>query len=729
MANVNLSIGKLVPVLITHVEFQTGGCIGYGQFCDAEAVDSLSEKVTQAATASRPINACVVNDIVLALYREDENWYRAKVLSTNDNSVSVLFIDYGNSEVVDISDARLSPTELKQYSGLAVKCVLEDINPSEGNTWSNVDKEKVQEDLLNKEFTAEVTDIVSSGYVIALNTESGQYQFGSKENGKTGTNLATMNLTPGESYKAYIAYVDSANKFWIQLKQFEVNLENLMQDISDYAEAEAQPLPQAKRGTCCIAKFSEDAVPYRSKVLGITSDKCLVQFVDYGNSESKSLVDLMVIPEKFCQLPIQGFKCCYTRSKLKSNTLDEKVQELTSDEDGVILTVISKSSDEYKVEIDKIEKLSDTETIEVQAFEPLPIDLNKDFDICISHVFHPGRFYVQIIENAPIIDSLMDKISQEFESSRSFSSINVGSPCIAKLSDGACYRSVIKSAQNDNVLVLAVDFGFEELVSNSQVREISPRSMPIPSQALECTVDSTKTEEKHWSDKEIRLLSEFESKEPLIAKVTAKRGSIFQLDLHDTKDPELDRYINAELLGVGKGSNERIIQNSKMTPKKEQVMIPGPQVTVGQKLLVCVTAVKSTNQFFAQMTKCASEIGELQQKLHANYENYSMSQGVMKSIGVGDVCCTKYVDGGWYRGIVTGLEQGKIEVSFADFGDSTTSNLNNLKELLQSFAVMPQQCILCQLPSLSTGLTKETVESVLMNQVVEVLIKMKKGKL
>ncbi|XP_071177213.1 uncharacterized protein [Mytilus edulis] len=726
MANVNLSIGKLVPVLITHVEFQTGGCIGYGQFCDAEAVDSLSEKVTQAATASRPINACVVNDIVLALYREDENWYRAKVLSTNDNSVSVLFIDYGNSEVVDISDARLAPTELKQYSGLAVKCVLEDINPSEGNTWSNVDKEKVQEDLLNKEFTAEVTDIVSSGYVIALNTESGQYQFGSKENGKTGTNLATMNLTPGESYKAYIAYVDSANKFWIQLKQFEVNLENLMQDISDYAEAEAQPLPQAKRGTCCIAKFSEDAVPYRSKVLGITSDKCLVQFVDYGNSESKSLVDLMVIPEKFCQLPIQGFKCCYTRSKLKSNTLDEKVQELTSDEDGVILTVISKSSDEYKVEIDKIEKLSDTETIEVQAFEPLPIDLNKDFDICISHVFHPGRFYVQIIENAPIIDSLMDKISQEFESSRSFSSINVGSPCIAKLSDGACYRSVIKSAQNDNVLVLAVDFGFEELVSNSQVREISPRSMPIPSQALECTVDSTKTEEKHWSDKEIRLLSEFESKEPLIAKVTAKRGSIFQLDLHDTKDPELDRYINAELLGVGKGSNERIIQNSKMTPKKEQVMIPGPQVTVGQKLLVCVTAVKSTNQFFAQMTKCASEIGELQQKLHANYENYSMSQGVMKSIGVGDVCCTKYVDGGWYRGIVTGLEQGKIEVSFADFGDSTTSNLNNLKELLQSFAVMPQQCILCQLPSLSTGLTKETVESVLMNQVVEVLIKMKK---
>ncbi|VDI51659.1 tudor domain-containing protein 1/4/6/7 [Mytilus galloprovincialis] len=726
MANVNLSIGKLVPVLITHVEFQTGGCIGYGQFCDAEAVDSLSEKVTQAATASRPINACVVNDIVLALYREDENWYRAKVLSTNDNSVSVLFIDYGNSEVVDISDARLAPTELKQYSGLAVKCVLEDINPSEGNNWSNVDKEKVQEDLLNKEFTAEVTDIVSSGYVIALNTESGQYQFGSKENGKTGTNLATMNLTPGESYKAYIAYVDSANKFWIQLKQFEVNLENLMQDISDYAEAEAQPLPQAKRGTCCIAKFSEDAVPYRSKVLGITSDKCLVQFVDYGNSESKSLVDLMVIPEKFCQLPIQGFKCCYTRSKLKSNTLDEKVQELTSDEDGVILTVISKSSDEYKVEIDKIEKLSDTETIEVQAFEPLPIDLNKDFDICISHVFHPGRFYVQIIENAPIIDSLMDKISQEFESSRSFSSINVGSPCIAKLSDGACYRSVIKSAQNDNVLVLAVDFGFEELVSNSQVREISPRSMPIPSQALECTVDSTKTEEKHWSDKEIRLLSEFESKEPLIAKVTAKRGSIFQLDLHDTKDPELDRYINAELLGVGKGSNERIIQNSKMTPKKEQVMIPGPQVTVGQKLLVCVTAVKSTNQFFAQMTKCASKIGELQQKLHANYENYSMSQGVMKSIGVGDVCCTKYIDGGWYRGIVTGLEQGKIEVSFADFGDSTTSNLNNLKELLQSFAVMPQQCILCQLPSLSTGLTKETVESVLMNQVVEVLIKMKK---
>ncbi|CAG2207463.1 TDRD1_4_6_7 [Mytilus edulis] len=71
--------------------------------------------------------------------------------------------------------------------------------------------------------------------------------------------------------------------------------------------------------------------------------------------------------------------------------------------------------------------------------------------------------------------------------------------------------SVIKSAQNDNVLVLVVDFGFEELVSNSQVREISPRSMPIPSQALECTVDSTLSKKKHWSEKEIDFLSEFEN--------------------------------------------------------------------------------------------------------------------------------------------------------------------------------------------------------------------------
>jgi hypothetical protein len=49
----------------------------------------------------------------------------------------------------------------------------------------------------------------------------------------------------------------------LQLKQFELNLEKLMQEVSNFVESEARPLPQAKRGTCCIAKFSDDDVPYR----------------------------------------------------------------------------------------------------------------------------------------------------------------------------------------------------------------------------------------------------------------------------------------------------------------------------------------------------------------------------------------------------------------------------------------------------------------------------------
>jgi hypothetical protein len=439
----------------------------------------------------------------------------------------------------------------------------------------------------------------------------------------------------------------------------------------------------------------------------------------------------MILPEQFCQLPIQGFKCCYKRSKLKSNALDEKVQELTSEENGIVVKVVSKSGDEYTVEIDKIEEISITESSEARAFTSLQMDLNKDFDVCISHVYHPGRFYVQIIENATIIDSLMEKISNEFNSNPNLSSLSNGMVGIAKLSDGACYRSVIKSMQKDSAFVFAIDFGFEEWVTGSQVREISSRCMQIPAQALECTVDSTKTEEKYWSTKEINILSVFESKEPLIAKITAKRGSIFQLDLHDTTDPELDRYINAELLGIGKNSDSKVIPNaaSNQTTKisKELISIPPPEVVVGEKKLVCVTAIKSSNQFYVQMTNHINEIAELQKQLHVTYENYNVSEGCIRNIRTGDICCTRYVDGGWYRALVTSVEQGQIIVSFADFGDSTSCNLTDLKELQKKYSILPQQCIIGNISNLNAGLTKETAETVLTNQVIEVQIGEQKG--
>ena len=142
MANSStLSIGKIVPVLVTHVEFHADCCIGYGQFCEPEIVDTVSEQVIQAVASSSPVKSPEEGDIILALYREDAIWYRAKVLTVRENKISVIFIDYGNVEVVDIMDARLSPPELKQYPSLAVRCVLEDVNPS-GNTWSESDKEK-----------------------------------------------------------------------------------------------------------------------------------------------------------------------------------------------------------------------------------------------------------------------------------------------------------------------------------------------------------------------------------------------------------------------------------------------------------------------------------------------------------------------------------------------------------------------------------------------------------
>jgi hypothetical protein len=111
----------------------------------------------------------------------------------------------------------------------------------------------------------------------------------------------------------------------------------------------------------------------------------------------------------------------------------------------------------------------------------------------------------------------------------------------------------------------------------------------------------------------------------------------------------LDRYINAELLGIGKNSDSKVIPNaaSNQTTKitKELISIPPPEVIVGEKKLVCVTAIKSSNQFYVQMTNHINEIAELQKQLHVTYENYNVSEGCIRNIRTGDICCTRYVDG------------------------------------------------------------------------------------
>lgn len=54
----------------------------------------------------------------------DQNWYRAVVLEAGENEMSILYADYGNSEIVPFSRILPIPAHLMKLPFQIIRCTL-----------------------------------------------------------------------------------------------------------------------------------------------------------------------------------------------------------------------------------------------------------------------------------------------------------------------------------------------------------------------------------------------------------------------------------------------------------------------------------------------------------------------------------------------------------------------------------------------------------------------------
>ncbi|XP_066589234.1 maternal protein tudor [Prorops nasuta] len=74
-----------------------------------------------------------VGKLCVAKYPEDDNWYRAKIVSILDGQIEVLYIDYGNSAIS--TELREIPSDLADTAPLSRKCCLR--KPEGIQMWSD----------------------------------------------------------------------------------------------------------------------------------------------------------------------------------------------------------------------------------------------------------------------------------------------------------------------------------------------------------------------------------------------------------------------------------------------------------------------------------------------------------------------------------------------------------------------------------------------------------------
>ena len=143
----------------------------YVQFaCEEEhliaSTESLQETAPTLPTMSR--NSLKAGYFCIARYSEDQAWYRAVVELVTDASVTVRFIDYGNSDTIESDENLKCPTEqLSQAHALAYQCRLL------GADISEIDIENLANITCDKELKCKFhSDVVP--YVVELTDEEGQ---------------------------------------------------------------------------------------------------------------------------------------------------------------------------------------------------------------------------------------------------------------------------------------------------------------------------------------------------------------------------------------------------------------------------------------------------------------------------------------------------------------------------------------------------------------------------
>ncbi|CAH1803308.1 unnamed protein product, partial [Owenia fusiformis] len=257
-----------------------------------------------------------------AKFSEDQAYYRAKVIQCLPNrQVKVLFVDYGNSETVSLTDTKPLTQAFTKLPIQALQCSLSD----QVTTYPQVAIDKFEQLAGGAEFSATILSVQGSKVYVQLNE------------GAKDINEEILNLVPGESKTksksavksqiakfppvsvkvgdiadVYVTHVESPSLMFIQLATIEDTLNSVMEELeTKYMNLgpEDEALDNVEIGQACAALYSSDGAWYRAKVTKVSGSKATVCFVDYGNSEEVAKDSLKCLEGNLLTTPPCAIPC------------------------------------------------------------------------------------------------------------------------------------------------------------------------------------------------------------------------------------------------------------------------------------------------------------------------------------------------------------------------------------------------------------------------------------
>jgi len=659
----------------------------------AENLNKPGEKET--------LKSLAVGALCCAKFPLDSNWYRAEIKSIRDTEVEVFFVDYGNSDIVPLTNIAACPEEISGLPCIASRCALHGL-PS-----SVVSSDEVivylKKSLCSKLVTVSVVRVSEACVFVDVLKNEKDIVNDLTDMGllKSSTRLhlvkdmEIVSLPEADQFPVVFSEVKNHKDIYVQLGTPKAIF--LLQSIEEAiarASSSFQPLPKVpSAGALCIVKSSPQC--YRAEVTEMLDDKIATRCVDYGKTEWVELSGLAACPEELAVLPCCAFKCELVN--LPDGVASARVHDVLKGHVNtpLLAKVVGHKNEKPQVElfngdVDILKQLRQTRaTLVSDKTQRITLPSSEDFQVLVTEAVSPSKFYVQLAtrEVGHILHNVTDTINRECPPLKLLTSVpSVGSLCCAKFSqDKQWYRAeVVHIDSSSSCQVFFVDFGNMGTVQLSDLAESPAECLDLPLVACECSLSGISLG-KEVASKALEIFKQLVVDSGLLsAKLIAERNNVFEIELFNNKGDSLGALLK-----------EKIGYNIlPAVSGMKRIQIP----SMSKPCSVSVTEISGLHEIHVQFATqdVAIMLNDISDGLREVFEAEHSSLDRVPSVG--SLCCAKYsVDRLWYRAEVITIEGDRISVRFIDYGNLDTIPLSGLARCPQQFIEFPVLGVCCSL--------------------------------
>ncbi|CAG4946762.1 unnamed protein product [Parnassius apollo] len=619
-------------------------------------------------------------DSLCAAKSSDGNWYRASIISLENEEVKVQFTDYGNTETLQKTELKKLDAKFYEPCSLALVAslglvALQDDTLQKLTEWTNDKEVQVTLAFGNDGWLASLhLDGVDLSMKL-VNEKLATPQIISTEEQKIETMPEKPISLPDGCTQVYISHIDTPGHFWLQMVDKVDDIEKIQAELQENADS-YKDIENREMGTLCVAKYLADDQWYRAEILDADSDIITVRFIDYGNTDVLDNQPGLIkeIPEHLKEIERLAIKSSVNAiptgtgqwSEPASDYFTQLVGDITVPVDALI---VLKDIMTYVDIFVNGENLTDKLVSEGHATRSEETECG-DLPSCFaSHVNSPSEFWIQLETATPELQA-MEALMVDAENFPELSDKEEGVICAAKYpEDGAWYRAQVIVDGSEGTEVLFMDYGNASIAN--ELRSLPDELKVKPALSRKCALQKPR-DIKSWSRK-----SEIKFNE-----LAAEGATIFNVQFIAAGDISI-----VELYLEGKSVTEELVGLC------EEHSIAERPTPVGQDLHTSgkICYVNSLDEFYVHLDESAATLEKITEELCECPQFEQVSD-----LKVGSLCAAFWTeDEQWYRARILEFCDVGYHVQFIDYGNK--AKCEEFKQLPEHLSVIEPLAKCCRL--------------------------------